>query len=151
MDQVGRCTGHCCEDFTLPVSPMQFKWWAKLIKLGKRVGMMKHTPFRKWLGELYDSNRGYFSTLEPDDVAKIADMVQFKYASKTCKGNPGRKIPNLLYHYTCKHYDKKSGNCMNYEDRPGMCRAYPNVGECSYKGCTSPCAKKAKPAKEISL
>lgn len=140
MDSVGRCTGHCCEDFTLPISPMQFSWWAKLLKLGKKPFYWRMYGRRYWPGEV-SMNAGSLANYQPEEIAKVSDMVIFKYASKTCKGNPNRKIDHILYHYTCKHFDKKSGNCLNYEDRPDMCRMYPNAGTCKYKGCTSPCAK----------
>jgi len=136
MNETSRCTGHCCKDFTLPVSPMQFAWWAKLIKLGKKPWRMVHTKYRAWQGEIYNTNSGYKTHYNIDEIAKIADMVIFKRADKTCNGNPNRKIDHVLYHYTCKHFDQKSGNCMNYENRPDMCRVYPNGGVCKYKGCT---------------
>ena len=47
--------------------------------------------------------------------------------------------------YTCKHYDKVSGNCTDYENRPKMCSDYPYGGKCKYKGCTMKpnCAEEA--------
>lgn len=137
-----RCTGHCCKDFTLPISPMQFAWWAKLVKLGKKPIFWRLYGPRRSFG---DMARGAVTNHIPEEIAKVADMVIFKFASKTCLGNPGRKIPHLLYHYTCRHFDEKSGNCTNYANRPDMCRSYPNGGMCKYKGCTNTCGLKDTP------
>jgi Fe-S-cluster containining protein len=38
--------------------------------------------------------------------------------------------------YRCVHHDAKTGNCMNYENRPWMCSAYPYGRECQIDGCT---------------
>jgi Fe-S-cluster containining protein len=32
--------------------------------------------------------------------------------------------------------------CRNYENRPNMCRSYPDGGECNYRGCTRRCESK---------
>lgn len=59
-----------------------------------------------------------------DDIIKIADMVMFL------------RHDHKGYHYTCKHFDKNTGNCRIYKTRPKMCSAYPYGNECKYKGCT---------------
>lgn len=138
MNEVTRCTGHCCEDFTLPFSPMQFAWWAKLLRLGKLPTYWRLYGKRRYGSEL---NKGAVNNYNPDEIRKVSEMIIFKYSSKTCLGNPNRKIDHELYHYTCKHFNKSTGNCMNYENRPGMCRDYPNTGTCKYKGCTRTCEK----------
>lgn len=37
--------------------------------------------------------------------------------------------------FTCKHYNKETKNCMNYDNRPGMCRNHGH-SNCPYKNCT---------------
>lgn len=126
----------------MPISPMQMSFWAKLIKAGKKPWYMLHSPWRKWMGELYDINSGRKTHYNPSEIAKVADMIVFLREDKMCLGNPRRKIDHKLYHYTCRHFDSKTKNCTNYEDRPDMCRAYPNSRICKYKGCTRVCENK---------
>jgi Fe-S-cluster containining protein len=58
--------------------------------------------------------------------------------------NRGRRTNHPVYHYTCSHYDKATGNCNNYADRPNMCRDFPygdalrmtDCGGCFYRSCS---------------
>lgn len=36
--------------------------------------------------------------------------------------------------YTCKHFDRENGTCLNYADRPEMCSRFPYNMTCSYQG-----------------
>lgn len=40
--------------------------------------------------------------------------------------------------HSCKHWDPNSRLCTIYEDRPSLCRTYPNYGPCDHAaaGCT---------------
>ena len=40
--------------------------------------------------------------------------------------------------YSCKHWNRETRNCMDYENRPSMCRRFPYGTPCPYiaKGCT---------------
>lgn len=38
--------------------------------------------------------------------------------------------------YTCKHLDEASGDCIQYESRPRMCRNHPGQKQCPFIGCT---------------
>ena len=115
---MNRCTGHCCENFTLPYTPMELKHRAKRLKVGDK----------------------YFH----EDHTQVAEMVIFlgTYASGTDRrGRKKIKGTKLYYgksihHYTCKHYNRETRNCMNYENRPAMCRNYPDGHKCNYRGCT---------------
>ena len=40
------------------------------------------------------------------------------------------------YHYTCRHFNVETGNCMAYESRPDMCRDYPYGNPCEHPDCT---------------
>jgi len=141
MNEVARCTGHCCEDFTLPISPMQLKWWAKLISLSKKPAYMKYYT-RRSPGAVQSLNCGMKSHFNIEELKKIAEMVIFLRFDKhdNAAQNAKGKM-NTVYHYTCKHFDRATGNCTNYENRPDMCRMYPNSGTCRYKGCTRVCEK----------
>ena len=37
--------------------------------------------------------------------------------------------------WTCKHFDRESRRCGNYDGRPDMCRKYPSAA-CEYKDCS---------------
>jgi Fe-S-cluster containining protein len=121
-DCAKRCTGHCCEDFSLPVSPMQLQ------HEGKRARLFGKSRFSR------------------DEIIKISEMVVFLYEDYTDSNRKGRSKPKnvtlnkascgRVYHYTCKHFDPKTRNCTNYENRPDMCRGYPYGSQCTYRGCT---------------
>jgi Fe-S-cluster containining protein len=46
------------------------------------------------------------------------------------------------HYYTCKHHCGLTNNCLNYENRPIMCRSFPDIrdtnlnGSCAFNGCT---------------
>lgn len=49
--------------------------------------------------------------------------------------NKGRASSEQFY--TCRHFDKVSRLCTNYENRPDMCRRYPDYGKCHHCiGCS---------------
>lgn len=98
---MSRCTGHCCKSFWLPISPIEFSFLEKKVKLGKPI---------KW---------------NLEEFKKVSQMVVFQRPHE--KGG---------YRYTCKYFNKESGNCANYENRPNMCRDYPYGNKCKYRGCT---------------
>ena len=37
--------------------------------------------------------------------------------------------------YTCKYWDKETTLCTVYNQRPSMCRTYPDGEECGWEGC----------------
>ncbi len=39
----------------------------------------------------------------------------------------------IVYHYSCKHHNKKTKDCDIYEERPMMCRSFPNNDYCGYR------------------
>jgi Fe-S-cluster containining protein len=80
---------------------------------------------------------GTFFIGTPHEATRGNSLKNHKTKYVGYKENRGR-----AWHYTCKHFDEKSGNCMNYENRPKMCSSYPNGGACQYKNCTSSCASK---------
>lgn len=78
----------------------------------------------------------------PEEAAKLIDMLI--------------PLPNKEGHtlsvggyYTCRHLNTETGDCMNYEGRPDMCRDYPYGEACTFKECTSEQARNP-PAREGS-
>lgn len=138
-----RCMGHCCENFSLPFSPMSIENLKRRIQKG-----VKHV--------LYDSGRyaGRYYVKE-NQLSMIFDMVIFKQEShQPCQKTRGDSLlgekSRHRYHYTCKHYDRVNRVCTVYEDRPPMCRSY-GEGSCNYPGCTkkSEIVPKIEKAEEI--
>lgn len=104
-----KCGGKCCKDFTLPLSPMEVAFDLKRFKkLGKQ-------RFR--------------------DIGKIGEMVIFLGKYNYNSGKRMRGTTGEAYHYTCKHLNKETGLCTDYENRPEMCRLYPYGGQCNYQDC----------------
>ena len=120
-----KCGGHCCRDFTLPLSPMEIEHQRRKFVLGK----------------------GHFFT----DMDKIADMVvylgewhetpQNNHRGETKSHRRAAKFRHV-HHYTCKHHNAATGDCMNYKNRPGMCSEYPYERACGYTKCEAVCSKK---------
>ena len=48
---------------------------------------------------------------------------------------PTGELSSGGYYYDCRHL-QPNGDCAIYEDRPTMCRNYPNGVACSRVGCT---------------
>lgn len=124
-----RCTGDCCREFYLPLSPAELREAYELARdsqggqrqllhrepgeIGWRVGLLEDIellfPMVVHLGE---------KTHPPGTNPTDAELLS----------PPGRG-----HYYRCKHLD--GGDCTIYEHRPGMCRRYPYSGACNYVGC----------------
>lgn len=64
------------------------------------------------------------------DGKQLAHMLEYQ----------GENDKEGFYDYTCKNWDSNTGDCMDYENRPDMCRAYPYGRQCTQKICTDPVA-----------
>ncbi len=145
---MSRCTGHCCQSFTLPwcdgprdlerkkadlaekmKKPLEgFETgeddkdaayiYDMLIHLGKGEEFVLKTIERE-----LPRNRKWLSELSAEDRAAAEERMS--------KANENQSW------WTCRHYDKESGNCSDYENRPSMCRKYPNGSGCVFADCTS--------------
>lgn len=134
-----RCTGHCCQNFHLPLSPDDLdRGYAQWKSGGKQITMSGATPPPVW-----------------QDIHLIAPMVVWlgPDATRPKQINPRDSI--LLgevdpagHRYRCKHFDANEKLCTIYEIRPAMCRNYPGGKPCNYASCTW---KKRKAKKETRL
>lgn len=142
---MSRCTGHCCEKFSLPLSPMELQHAAK------------------------KQAKGWPARFSNPDMGKVAEMViplGTHYRGTPHANVRGRKREKNApwdtrakqareWWYTCKYYDPETRNCTNYENRPSICREFPGSGTCKYRGCTykeqcqSAEARTAKPEPEM--
>lgn len=113
-----RCTGTCCENFTLPYSPLEIQR-----------ALEAHQAWEKGDGDghflMDDGNKA----LMPNEVEVIAPMVIHLGFYPT---EPGW---SPQHHYTCKHFDKATGNCGIYATRPKMCSDFPYGRVCRYATC----------------
>jgi len=114
--ETSRCTGHCCESFSLPFSPIEMGYMRRLIAAGK-------TMVRRW-------------GVKSNNLEMVLDMVIFQRMDYCMAGNRKKSL-TPQYHYTCKHYDAANKKCTVYESRPSMCRQFGN--NCAYRGCTRTC------------
>lgn len=131
-----RCTGHCCQNFFLPLSPDELD-----------------RAYRRWLAGGTQLSMSGAATLPIfNDIYLIAPMVIYlgpdaktpKRVNPTDEALLGK--PALPGHrYRCKHFDAKAKVCSIYDIRPVMCRDYPGKegSTCNYAGCTWT-ARKAK-------
>ena len=118
-----RCMGACCEDIGLFISPDQLKKsydrWKSVESTNARLVSMNPSPEQT----IYS------------DIHLIYPMLTFKKENYKHPANPHRRTTDKVYHYTCKHYDSKKRACSIYEDRPQMCRTYPDGGFCTNPKC----------------
>ena len=114
-----RCSGHCCKAFILPwLSPDEIKNEKKFyhrdaegLKILNMIIYLGNDPINF-----------------PQAARKVIPIGNFK------------PTPNAHY-YTCKHHCNITGNCLIYNDRPKMCRTFPDQetnwkGACGFRGCT---------------
>jgi hypothetical protein len=85
--------------------------------------------------------------IKHSDAILLSEMMIFLRMDFVPSYNPrGMKMArgtknNRVYHFTRKHHDPVTGDCMNYENRPRMCRNYPYGKKCGYSGCAMTEAK----------
>jgi Fe-S-cluster containining protein len=102
-----RCTGRCCESFTLT-----------------GIG---YTP-----GEI-----DAFLRMRATDGVQIADMViplrRIVAGAEVPNGSQASCEPTGGgWVFTCKHFDLVNRDCGIYETRPGMCRDFPYGSRCEH-------------------
>ena len=113
-----RCTGHCCAVVDLPVPLSK-------IKSARPIQDMPGRSMIKVRG-----TRGFH--------VATRDVRIFRKSLKpvhTCPEKP-RTLESMgtVYHFTCSHWT--GHDCAIYEDRPDICRDYPEPRGCEYQGCT---------------
>lgn len=121
------CRGFCCDDIGLYYAPHElqtsyhrFLSWRKREKEDRPATMSiaENSEVPMWEGIWLTYPMLIFS--HQDYIHPDGD-VDFE--------NEGRKV----YHYSCKHHNKKTGDCDIYEERPMLCRTFPNDGLCKYR------------------
>ena len=131
-----RCTGHCCRNLTIPISPEELL-----------------ASYQRWHGE--GKVQVFKSTNTKDtgpvyvDIHLLAPMLEYLGKSTKPYKTVNPTDEQLLgteperHRYRCKMLDRE-GNCSIYEIRPAMCRDYPYAGDCLYAQCTWKARKQKK-------
>lgn len=93
--------------------------------------------------------RSFYLPFTPEELADIDDSTHIdgsKIAAMAIPVAPVGQRPHGLafpmidppvvgHYYTCRHLI--GNDCSIYDERPRMCRTYPEGQKCNYKGCTS--------------
>lgn len=106
------CSGKCCEAFSLGENDIDSIRADADTEEGRFIADM--------LGPL-----GYFNRNPLFDLGTETYAVQ--------EMRPGSRTG--AWFYTCRHFDRATRSCTAYEQRPTMCRKFPNDGACNYPGC----------------
>jgi len=123
-----RCSGHCCENVCIPISPEQLK--ASFLKRSAEDKARLSTSESWW-------NNAFI------DIDLIYPMLRFKREQRVHEdsGDLNKSLAEKAsgdgkyYVYSCVHYEKRTGNCGIYDIRPDMCKVH-GLNGCGYKGCT---------------
>lgn len=104
-----RCGGMCCKAFSLPLSPIELDFHAKMAKIGH--GKYRHSDI--------------------EQIAEMVILVRNTPDHKAFRGYKKKQHVSHLWLYTCKNLSAE-GLCMNYDNRPKMCKTFPDSGNCKY-------------------
>ena len=121
-----KCMGECCEDIGIKVSPERLE-----------------ASYMMWLSsDRYSNAEDIKRTLSFSNTLNIYSDIHLIYPAwvfikSDCfhPESPKKKNKEIIYHYTCKHFDKKKRICNIYNIRPKVCRTYPDNGVCNNPKC----------------
>ncbi len=116
-----QCKGFCCEDIGLSVSPEEirnsYQQWTRRAEEGNRDASMSFGTSKNVV--YYDIFLTYpmLVHLHSDNIHPDGEI----------------KTDQKVHHYRCKHHDQRTNKCSIYEERPMMCRTFPDNGFCGYR------------------
>ncbi|TGJ99899.1 hypothetical protein EHO57_14165 [Leptospira langatensis] len=147
--QRDRCSGHCCERFLLPFSPeklIEAGAWLKETYSDSGIRLPQETPeqpVKRPLREIYEMDdeereREGISLLcyNREEITKVSDMAIPLGIGFPGDHHEGNCYPAQQFIYTCKYFERETGNCLNYADRPDVCRSHGVRYECPHPKCT---------------
>lgn len=116
------CTGSCCVAF--PIRPLSRAPFADLAPLTQL-----------WVNQYIEDGL--------DLLAMLVPLTHEEAVERRARFGADQVLvdPDTTY-FRCVHWDETTRLCTNYENRPGMCRAYPysdHGGQCDYGGCDCDC------------
>jgi Fe-S-cluster containining protein len=120
------CKGFCCDDIGLSISPddlqISYHKWADDEPVAKGIELkMSSNSIVKGIGKLIGIHLVYPMLVftHKDNIHPDGDTITEK--------------DNVVYHYYCKHHNKETGDCDIYEERPMICRTFPDNKFCGYR------------------
>ncbi len=146
MTRKKTCGGACCKRFVLPYSPEELQEQYRAWLVGSRDGHA--SPVLQKRGDAGDEGFGLKRShteehlyVDPE-IYLIYPMLDYLGYENFEPKRPRKRIKERMHHYTCKHFCKISKRCTIYENRPLMCRRFPNGDACPYPECQLPGNKK---------
>jgi Fe-S-cluster containining protein len=140
-----RCTGHCCRSFSIPFSPEALEREYRMTKddpaRGKDIdtihgmviylGQFQTNPLLRIKGESWTEKALHIAlkARENERTVEMSSGDRRALAPYSYERDQGQ------HWYACRHV-QLNGDCGIYEDRPRMCRVYPNGSECAFADCT---------------
>lgn len=135
-----RCTGHCCRSFLLRLSPAELAQLrtdphasdderliaSMVIPLGK----FHSNPTQLIKGESWAEKALNLGLKSDEHIKSLEEQMG--------SGDRWLSMSRLGDHYYACRYVLLNGDCSIYENRPQMCRSYPNGHECAFEECTAP-------------
>lgn len=126
-----RCSGHCCKAFILPwLDHEQIALKREEAAIHKNEELLAVLDMIIPLG---DDPRQF-----PEAIKKVVPTGNFDHLDNDYGYKP--------HYYTCKYHCNVTGDCLNYENRPKLCRDFPENnysssfvrwnGACEFGGCT---------------
>lgn len=113
MAECNSCGG-CCDPVSMPFSQQQLR----------EVGPRAMTSIEDYLFVLNDLTRiPYREGLRKSPHYKQGGVTTVGY------GLDGEVLMMHSVFYECRHFDKDTRRCTNYENRPPLCRDYPWYGD----------------------
>ena len=128
----GRCMGDCCKDIGLDASPetLERAYFNYLNSKKNGREFVSYTSMSKKTGRLDGENIGVIYS----EIDLLYPMLTF-LRKDNIHPDGEKKIEGNVYHYSCKHLDRKTGDCTIYNIRPSMCRHFASETICHYKSC----------------
>lgn len=126
--ELDRCSGHCCMNLGIEVSPEALE-----------------RSYLEWKASPYEkiNMTGIETKKIPayHEIWLLYPMLQFLYADNIHPDGEAER-DDKIYHYKCKNFI--DGNCSIYAHRPNMCSSFGNDNGCGYKECTWKAAKEKR-------
>lgn len=126
-----RCSGQCCNAFTLPCTPEQ---------IVEAIEHLKRCEVDPEYKATFLSGGGPNIWLPMEYTTILPMLIPIVYAMEGDQhpSNPTHSIEKGRdgWYYTCVHFDDRTGNCNIYDHRPRMCSEYPYGNTCTYVDCT---------------
>lgn len=131
-----RCTGHCCQDIGLMISPkiIETSYHNWILKNLYNDGLHVDRDCPVLASSLLQLCPQHTQIIQ--DIHLVYPMLVFLYEDDIHPDGGIQIKDKTIYHYSCKHFDKVKKICTIYEIRPRMCRTFPNNGFCGYEKCT---------------